>query len=266
MKIGPVKFIVGFIILFALYHAAEYMILFKNSPGGFLAFQAFFFIAAWLIAQWQFKSGLSAWGLDTKKYLLKHLLLGMLMGIILYGLTYAINLVTGVETKIGVPQLSYIMTSLLTFIFGNFFSSFSEDILTRGYIYKHLNGTVSLPLFIFIAAAVYLLNHVYRLGSGLETCLYLFLLGILYVMPLVLTKRLWYTGGMHWAGNCFFYLTHSLIQTQPGETAFSANYTLCICILLMIPVNYYLLHMMGLADAGVSTTTTRGAAKANRLS
>ena len=248
MKSSPVKVIIGFIVLFLLYHAAEYMILFKKNPAGFLVFQGFFFVAAWFIAQWQFKQNLSAWGLSTKKHFLRQLLLGMLMGIILYGLTYSINLVTGIENKMAIPPLPYLASQLLIFVFGNFFSSFSEDILTRGYLYKHLNGKLSVPILIFISAAVYLLNHIYRLGDGFTTCLYLFLLGVLFVIPLILTKRLWFTGGMHWAGNSFFYLTHGLIQSGSGSTSYSPNYTLCICILLMIPIIYYLLKKSNMTN------------------
>jgi membrane protease YdiL (CAAX protease family) len=257
MKVSPVKFIIGFICLFLLYHAAEYMILFKNSPAGFIVFQAFFFAAAWVIARWQFKQGLAAWGLSTRKHFLEHLLPGMMMGVILYGLTYFINLFTGAEIKVAVPQLSYMIGPLLIFVFGNFFSSFSEDILTRGYLYKHINGKVNVPVLIFISAAVYLLNHIYRLGDGFVTCLYLFLLGVLFVIPLILTKRLWFTGGMHWAGNSFFYLTHNVIETKPGNASIPANITLCICILLMIPVNYYILKMMDLIDTGVKNNNAK---------
>jgi len=248
MKTSPVKAVIGFTILFLLYHTAEYMIVSRNNSGAFLIFQAFFFAAAWGIAQWQFRQGLSAWGLSTKKHFLNQLLLGMLMGIILYGLTYCINLITDIERKVAIPEASLLIKSLLMFVFGNFFSSFSEDILTRGYLYKHLNGKVKVPLLIFISAAVYLLNHIYRLGDGFVTYLYLFLLGVLFVIPLILTKRLWFTGGMHWAGNSFFYLTHGLIITNSGNTPFSANLTLCICILLMIPVNYFILKKSNLAD------------------
>ena len=252
MKTSPLKFITGFICLFALYHAAEYMIIFKNNPGGFLAFQAFFFAAAWIIGRWQFKQGLAAWGLSTKKYFITQLLLGMLMGIILYGLTYVINLISGVEVKAVVPPLSYMAKPLLVFAFGNFFSAFSEDILTRGYLYKHFGEQMSVSVFIFISAAVYLFHHIYRLGDGFVTWLYLFLLGVLFVLPLVLTKRLGFTGGMHWAGNCFFYLTHNIIQTNGGETTFNANLTLCICAVLMIPASYYFLNTFNLVNKELS--------------
>lgn len=241
MKSSSLKFIIGFVILFTLYHAAEYMVLYKNSSGGFLAFQLLFFASAWLIARWQFKESLAAWGLSVKKHFITQLLLGMMMGVILYGATYFIDLVLGIEVKIALPDFSTIISPLLLFIFGNFFSSFSEDILTRGYLYRHFGSKVNVYVFIFISAAVYLLNHIYRLGDGPTAYIYLFCLGVLYVIPLLLTKRLWFTGGMHWAGNCFFYFTHSIIQSRQGDVNFSPNYTLCICALLLIPVNYYLL-------------------------
>ena len=252
MKSSPVKFVFGFLCLFALYHAAEYMIVFKKNPGGFLAFQGVFFVAAWIIAQWQFKENLAAWGLSLKKHFIQHLLLGMMMGIILYGVTYIINLVSGAEVKVAIPQLPYIISPLLLFVFGNFFSSFSEDILTRGYLYRHVHGKVSVPVFIFITATVYLFNHIYRLNDGWATWSYLFALGVLFAIPLVLTKRLWFTSGMHWAGNIFFYFTHNLIQTIPGKTAFDANYTFIICIVLMIPVNYYFLKSNNMIEKEVS--------------
>jgi len=127
--------LIGFILLFGLYHAAEYMIVFKNSPLGFLGFQLLFFVAARLIAKWQSLPGLAAWGLSGKKYFLKHLLLGMVMGLLLYGLTFMISILLGAEKITLLPEMDAIIGPLSLFIFGNFFSSVSEDILTRGYVY-----------------------------------------------------------------------------------------------------------------------------------
>src|SRR5688572_14205931 len=193
--------IFGFIILFATYHTAEYMIVFKNSSVGFLLFQLLFFFAAWLIAKMQSGQGLGAWGLSFKKGFLRHLGLGMIMGIILYGFTFLISLSAGSERISEIPSFTESHTPLSLFILGNFFSSFSEDILTRGYVYFHMKERTGGWWIVFISATIYVLNHIYRLNEGIETYSYLFFLGILYVIPLVLTKRLWITGGMHWAGN-----------------------------------------------------------------
>jgi len=240
MKFNFSRVLLGFIVLFLLYHGAEYSILFKNSSLGFLGFQLLFFIAAWLIGKWQFQQGLSAWGLDTRKHFIIHLLFGMLMGILLYGLTFVISLAAHSEQIVGEPNYTAIQP-LLLFIFGNFFSSFSEDVLTRGYVFKHLNGKVNAVAIILISAFIYLFNHIYRLDSGSETWLYLFVLGILFVVPLIFTERLWFTGGMHWAGNCFFYFTHGIIKTEEGDNQFTANFILVVCALFFILVNYMLL-------------------------
>lgn len=239
------KLVAGFAVLFCLYHAAEYMVVFKNSPLGFLGFQALFFIAAWLTARLQTGKGLSAWGMDVKKGWLKHLATGMLMGLALYGSCLIISLVLGLEKIKSIPSFSSIAMPLSLFIFGNFFSSLSEDVLTRGYVYHHFKK-INANALIFISAAIYLLNHIYRLKDGPQAWLYLFMLGVLFIIPLIKTGRLWFTGGMHWAGNCFFYTTHELIKTEsvPGKP--STNYILVICMLILIPVNNWLLNKWNL--------------------
>ena len=244
MKVPLVKVVIGFVILFVLYHAAEYSILFKNNSWGFLGFQFLFFLSAWLVAKWQFGKGLSAWGLDTGKYFHIHLLMGILMGILLYGITFLISVTTGAEIIVGKPNYAASVSPFLLFIFGNFFSSFSEDILTRGYVFKHLDQKVAPMAILFISAILYLFNHIYRFGNGAETQLYLFVLGVLFIIPLLQTRRLWFTGGMHWAGNCFFYFTHGIIKTDDGMVQFTANFILVVCALILIPLNYALIKWM----------------------
>lgn len=250
---GILTVIVGFIVLFFFYHAAEYMILFKNSAAGFLGFQFLFFVAAWLIGKWQCKRGLAAWGLDFGKYFIRHLLLGIVMGVLLYGVTFMVSVWLGLEKVTGVPTFATMVSALGLFIFGNFFSSVSEDILTRGYVYKHLHGRISNGWIVIISATVYLLNHIYRLGDSIETHLYLFLLGVLFIIPLVLTKRLWFTGGVHWAGNVTFYFTHEMLKVEEINNGLSPNYIFIGVILLFIPVNYYLLKRLQLVNVANGT-------------
>src|SRR5689334_22138391 len=100
------KVISGFAVLFCLYHAAEYMIVFKNSPAGFLGLQVLFFVAAWIIGRVQTGTGFNAWGLDTRKGLLRPLLAGILLGIVLYGSTLLISIALGLEKIISIPSFS----------------------------------------------------------------------------------------------------------------------------------------------------------------
>lgn len=236
--------LIGFAILFFCYHAAEYMILFRNSPPGFLAFQAVFFVAAYLIARWQHKPGLAAWGLDFKKGMLTQLLMGMLLGIALYGITLLCSLLLGSEKVLRVPALSEVLMPFGLFVLGNLFSSFSEDLLTRGYVYEHLKGRLHNRLIALISATIYLLNHIYRLDDGPLVWSYLFLLGILYVIPLLLTRRLWFTGGMHWAGNLTFFYSHEIIASEETGHGPTPNLVFIVVILLMMPLTYYCAQWM----------------------
>ncbi|MFL5740943.1 MAG: CPBP family intramembrane glutamic endopeptidase [Flavisolibacter sp.] len=235
-----VKIMSGFVLLFILYHAAEYMILFQNSPAGFLGFQFLFFIAAWLVGRWQTGKGLAGWGLNRGKGFLMELLVGITMGMALYGAVFLIGLAIGSEKIIQIPFFASIAGPLFLFVFGNFFSSLSEDILTRGYVYYHLKEKIPLQLIAIISALIYLLNHIYRIKDGPQAWIYLFALGVLFVIPLLVTKRLWFTGGMHWAGNCVFFYTHQIVGTTNGPLHFSFNYLLVIWIVVLVLPTYFI--------------------------
>ena len=236
------KIIIGFVLLFTLYHAAEYFVLFTYNPIGFLSFQAAFFLVAWLLAKWQGFSGLAAWGLGSSRGWVKHLALGMRMGVMLYGGAFAFSLLLKSEEVVQVPSLAVVWPQLVLFTVGTFFSSFSEDVLTRGYVYKHLSPKVSGLAYILISSVIYLLNHIYRLTDGVETLMYLFLLGVLFAIPLVFTKRLWVTGGMHWMGNTTFFFTHSATQIKEGQVDISPNTIFILWMLLFIPLTILFLQ------------------------
>jgi membrane protease YdiL (CAAX protease family) len=246
---NSIKIITGFVILFLLYHAAEYMIMFKNSTTGFLAFQALFFLAAWLIGKWQAGNGFTSWGLSYSPRLLRSFIAGMVIGILLYGVNLYITTALGAETVRHVPGIGAIFIKTLPFALGVFFSSLSEDIFTRGYIYHHGYKKISTGLIILLSATVYLLNHIYKIGKGPEAWLYIFCLGLLFIIPVIITGRLWFTGAMHWAGNTLFFITHGVIDTATVSGHISPNYVFCGTILLFIPLTYWVLKALKLQRA-----------------
>lgn len=246
MNVSWAKVVLGFVVLFGLYHAAEYAV-FRQSVVGFLILQAVFFVFAWAIARWQGGPGIAAWGLDFRSGVLRHLLPGMLFGAALYGTTLAVSLWAGSETIKEVPPVSAMLGPLGLFVFGVFFSSFSEDVLTRGYVFGHLRGKIGGWAIVLVSSVIYLLNHIYRLGDSFNVLLYLFLLGVLFAVPLMLTGRLWFTGGMHWAGNSVFYLTHEIIKTDNGDLGISPNYILAAVTLVFVPIVFISLRNSRLA-------------------
>lgn len=233
------KAILSFLLLFLLYHLAEYWILFQNNALGFLGCQFLFFIAAFFLGQWYNGKGLGSWGLllNARKYFFP----GLAGGISLYGITFLIALQLGIEKITYVPDLTTMLKGSLPFAFGVFFSSFSEDVFTRGLIYMHLRDKISPHLLMLFSATVYLLNHIYRLNDGPDTLLYIFLLGIVLYIPLLFTKNLWLTGFIHWSGNTFFFVTHQLVKTESENAFLPGNYLFVICLIIFIPIEWVLL-------------------------
>lgn len=224
----------GFLILFLLYHLAEYMIVFRNSASGFLLMQGLFFIAAFIVAKWQFGKGLVVWGFVKNKNMVKQIIAGLFTGCTIYTLTFCLSLILGSEHIAQIPDTRSILRLTGLFVFGNFFSSVSEDILTRGYIFRHTLKKIKEHLVILLSATIYVLNHIYRLGDGWETYTYLFSLGILFIIPLVKTSQIWTTCSIHWAGNCTFYFTHEVIKTSPGSSIVSPNMILVAVLIFFI--------------------------------
>jgi membrane protease YdiL (CAAX protease family) len=230
------KILISFIILFFFYHLAEYFILFRSSPAGFFSFQLMFFIAAYSLGYWNDKTGLPFWGLKLSGKVVKYFLIGLTLGIILYAVPFLLSLAFGIESIINVPHFNDLIKTSLPFISGVILSSFSEDILTRGLVFRLFSGSLRKIWIILISSTVFLLNHIYRLSDGFDTLLYIFLLGFLLIIPLLYTKNLWITGFMHWAGNSFFFVTHNAILTESNPELIKPNILFSFCLVIFIPI------------------------------
>jgi len=233
------KISISVVVLFVLYHSAEYMILFKNHIGGFFIFQFLFFLSAWILGNWIQKNGFDCWALSFSKLKIKHFLIGLILGIILYAVPYLISISLGIEFISKIPPWNDLLKSGIPFSIGVIFSSFSEDILTRATVFRLLNNKVKTGWIIFISSMLYLLNHIYRLNDGLDTLAYIFLLGVLFIIPLIITKSLWITGFMHWSGNTFFFVSHNIIQTDSNLNYVTPNQIFIFWILILIPTIWY---------------------------
>lgn len=225
---------IGFVILWSCYHLAESSMYYANNAIGFLLGMALFFVCAWQLPKHR---GLSSWGLGLHKGWWKMLLSGMLIGFVLYGLQFTLAIYWRSEQLVKVPSWEVIVPQLAYWSLGTALSSFSEDILTRGYVYHYYKNTLSPTWLVIASALLYWFNHIHRLTDDWVTFGYLFVLGVLLMIPLVKTQSLWVTGGIHWAGNIFFHLSHSIAHTQEvPHSRYSSNILLIFCIIVLIPI------------------------------
>lgn len=193
-----------------------------------------------MLGNWYSGNGLKAWMLPLRASILKKAFFGIILGVFLYAIPFGLALLFKIESIVKIPPFVEILKTSLPFIIGVLFTSFSEDILARGLIYSHFHKKIKPVFLIILSAAVYLLNHIYRWSDGFESLSYIFLLGIVFMIPLINIKDLWVTGFMHWAGNVFFYISHNVIITSDNSSAVSYNMLFSMNLLLMIPTIWWI--------------------------
>lgn len=230
-------FIGAFLVFFLLYHAAEYFALFNFYPTIFLGIQFVFLIAAFLLGKISHKNGLNTWGLQNRKNLWVDLGVGGAFGFLLYMIPFLICLAIGIEIIIFFPSFIDFWQMGGLMFFGMFFSSLSEDILTRGLIYAWFRKRLHPVIILIFSSVIFYLNHIYRLTDGISTFLYIFLLGVILYMTILITHRLWMCVMMHWVGNCTFFATHQIIQVKEVHPSFGFNqmfiYTEVVFIMIL---------------------------------
>jgi len=164
MKPTTLNIITGFVLLFLCYHTAEYLMLFRNSALGFLAVSAIFFPLAFFIGRRQGDKNLQGWGILFEKRFPVYFLTGLLSGLALSSLMFITCLMLGVEAISFVPPLPGFLSQAALLIFGCSLSSLTEDVLTRGYFFRHAGKKLSQPALVLLSALVYALNHIHRLA------------------------------------------------------------------------------------------------------
>lgn len=82
-----------------------------------------------------------------------------------------------------------------------FIPSVAEDIVTRGFLMRAFPRLPRRWLFIPASAALYVANHIYRLGDGPAEWLRIFCFGLAYAAALYYSRSLWPAIGLHWGWN-----------------------------------------------------------------
>lgn len=210
MKINWLQFITGFIVLFVIYHFPEFF----SALWIAAVFKIGFLVVAFFIARWQGWKGLDGFGLSLHKAWIKNLLLGLIVGICFFLLSELIAVKAGYEKYISIQSVSSIVQQLPLILLMTFFPSIAEDILTRGYLFTHLNRKMAPAVFIVLSATVYVLNHIWRLSEGISVLSYLFVLGITLAWAMAYTGTLWLTLGIHWGSNIAFQTMVTAAKTE----------------------------------------------------
>jgi len=211
------SFVTGLLILFIIYHSPEFF----SALWITAVFKIGFLFVAYIIARWQGWKGLGGYGLMLHPGWIRNLLLGLATGIVFFLLSEWLSMQSGCEQLVSIKNFIAILKLLPITLVMTFFPSIAEDILTRGYLYGHLQKVLRPAIFILVSAAFYVLNHIWRLGQGAPVLSYLFILGIALALALVFTNSLWLTLGIHWGSNIAFEMVNAVTITKTVNQAMS---------------------------------------------
>lgn len=229
MKDKRIQLWAGFLLLFIIYHFPE----FYNELWIAAVFKIGFLAVSYFVARYQGLKNLAGFGLNLHRSWVVHLATGLLTGFCFFALSVAISDAAGFEKVISIENLSVIIKQLPLILLMTVFPSVAEDILTRGYLFAHLKRKISGNMFIMLSAAVYVLNHIWRLGQHPSVLIYLFILGIALAFALWKTGSLWLAFGIHWGSNIAFESTSSFIKTTEITHGHQTTWVLAFSFLLM---------------------------------
>jgi hypothetical protein len=203
----PFSVLLGFMLLFFVYHFPE----FYNDFMLTATFKIGFLLIAWLVARIQHLKGLEGYGLKLSGKSVMNTLSGCCIGVLFFGLAVYISVWMGFENIEKVEGITVIGKNLPMLLLMTAVPSLAEDILTRGYLFGHLQSLK--PVYwVLLSALVYVGNHIWRLNEGLDVLCYLFFFGIVLALAVQITQSLWLAFGIHWGANIAFESTHSFIQ------------------------------------------------------
>lgn len=236
--------VLGFVLLFCVYHLPEFLQIHFQMPlililelGMLLVI-----IISMLLIRSNRNNTFKAYGLVAFKQHRGNLIKGLCIGI---GIVIFANLLpVWLHWNMISLQVNWYQLLLQTLLFavGTLMPSLAEDILTRAYLRTYWPQRMNLNWLIPVSAAIYVLNHIFRLGKP-DVMLYLFILGLLLIWALVKTGTLWLTFGIHWGGNITYQFFTNLVDVKSLHETGLENYLLAGCYLLGFAVVFLLARL-----------------------
>ncbi|HVZ57554.1 MAG TPA: CPBP family intramembrane glutamic endopeptidase [Chitinophagaceae bacterium] len=224
------SFFGGFLLLFLVYHVAEFFPSFwvmALTKVGFLPL-------SYLLARWQGWKGLGGYGLGLQGRWWRFLAAGLLIGMLFFGLSEGLSLLAGFTRVVAFHGWESYGQKWPLLVLYTVFPSVAEDILTRGYLFGHLHNRFRPAGWMLCSAGVFTLNHIWRLGEDPSVWAYLFLLGCALAWTVVQTRSLWLAFGIHWGSNLAFESSNTLVSLEETGSHYESTWVLAGCWLVLL--------------------------------
>jgi membrane protease YdiL (CAAX protease family) len=184
------------------------------SAVGFVVAAILFYYVTLKVLPFAIIHGVGEVGLHRHQGWLPLLIGGLAIGCMFNCLAYVI-LSRSEIVRIELPPTGDILLiSLFAFSTAGF-TAFAEELIFRGYLVKVFRPHVSWAWVIVITCTLFTLYHLPQWGLPLPYWIRFFVMGVVFTIPLIVTRSLWMSVGIHLGGNFVYYL----LLTESGFLA-----------------------------------------------
>jgi len=231
----------AFVIMWMLYQAAEgvgarWLHSYPVQAGLMLACV----VVAWPLSRWLGYRGYAAYALVGGNGLRWWFPGGLLLAVLAKFIAVWIGLRSGayaVDHETSAAGFIAVLSALPLLLLSTLVASLAEDILTRGFWCRAAglrwrNGAV----FVLVSSAIYVLNHIYRLGNGPLEWLVLFCFGLAYAAALWRSGSLWAALGLHCGWNLGNGLVDIMMPATLQDAQMAAGLSIGMHLLILLIV------------------------------
>jgi len=213
------------------------------------------YLIIWIFRKYVDKKSFVSLGF-YKMHISKDVSLGLIIGfsLMLFAIISLLltNQIKFVKSELNILDLIYTI-GLFTFV------AFSEELLLRGYILNNLMASFNDKTALIISAVLFSLMHAPNPSFNIIAMMNLFLTGLLFGLPYLYTKSLWFPIALHFSWNLFQSLfgfnvsgkdTYSIIAIKHlieniwngGDFGFEASILCILFQLIAIPIVYWFFY------------------------
>jgi|GEM_PF-2248008 len=204
--------VAGFVVLDVYLNVPNFV---QLPPVAWLALYAGFFPLVHGMGRLSGVGGLGELGLALHRGWGRNLLLGFVFCAAFWALKYGLLWALDAFRIEGVRPAGDATVLLAQALLAMFLSSATDDVLVRGFFFRHLSGHLSAGALVTLTTCFYIVNHAWYVRLTLEDAVFLGLIGLMFALALVRTGSLWLGIGLHWGGNVVYRL-HDGFDAQGG--------------------------------------------------
>lgn len=149
-------------------------------------------------------AGLQTVGLTRHAGWQRNLLIGMGYGLVWICLAIWAKVGLG-EFHVALLPWVQVVTAALSVLVATAFIALSEELVFRGYLVRILDGQRRSVVAV-VSALGFVALHLPHLGAPPQYWLSLFFKGLFYVIPVLVTRSLWFGVGHHWLWNFGYFM------------------------------------------------------------